>query len=307
MQKYKKYLPSKKFSIVIISAIVITGVVFGIFYYFSKSKSFNKEKKGVIVENTLIESKTIQELIESDVDGDGVLDWEEALWGTDKNKKVTFDGKSDSAYIADKKKELNIETDLNNEKNLSQTDIFARQFFSAYTALKASGQADSSIINNFSNALGESVSNPNLIDIYSEKDIKKALVDNENSKIDYYNVLKNAFEKEKKSGIGDEINIISGGILEYESTGNEGKYQQLNIISEAYKNFAKKIIEVPVPESLVEIHLKIANSAYNTGISVENLSKINTDPIIGIAGLSQYQKYSDSLVSAVNNLDAVLN
>lgn len=307
MQKYKKYLPSKKFSIVMISAIAIIAIVFGIFYYFSKNKSYGKKDNGVIVENTLIESQTIEELIKNDADGDGVLDWEEALWGTDKNKKVTFEGKSDSAYIADKKKELNIETDLNNEKNLSQTDIFARQFFSAYTALKASGQADSNIINNFSSALGESVSDPNLIDIYVEKDVKKALVDNESSKINYYNTLKKAFEKEKIYGIGDEINIISGGILNYENTGNEEKYEQLNIIAEAYKNFAKKVIEVPVPDSLTEIHLKIANSAYNTGISVENLSKINTDPIVGIAGLSQYQKYSDELVAAVNNLDTVLN
>lgn len=307
MKKYKKYLPSKKFSIVMISAIVLVALTFGMFYYFSKSKSYGNKEKGLLVENTLLENKSIEEIVSQDTDGDGVLDWEEALWGTDKNKKVTFEGKSDSAYIADKKKELNIETDLNSEKNLSQTDIFARQFFSAYTALKASGQADSDIINNFSSALGENISNPNLVDIYSQKDVKKAANDTENTKIDYYNTLKKAFEKERANGIGDEINIISGDLLEYANTGAEGKYEQLSIIAESYKNFAKKVIATPVPESLIEAHLKIANSAYNTGVSVSNLTKVTTDPIVGITGLSQYQKYSDALVSAVNNLDAVIN
>lgn len=307
MQKYKKYLPSKKFSVVIGSVILLTAIIFGIFYYFSKNKSYNKEGGGLLVENTLIESKTIEELIQSDSDGDGVLDWEEALWGTDKNKKVTFDGKSDLAYIAEKRKELNIEADLNNQENLSETDIFARQFFSAYTALKASGQADSGIINNFSNALGEKIANPNLIDIYSDKDIKITTIDNENYRINYYNTLKKAFEKESVYGLGEEVNIISGGLLTYTTNGTEDKYEQLSIISEAYKNFAKKVIDTPVPESLVEIHLQIANNAYNTGISVGNLTKITADPIVGIAGLTQYEKYSNALITAVGNLDAILD
>ena len=304
MKNYKKYLPTKKFSIIMGSVVVVLSLAFGAFYYFSKKESFEKEKNDLLVENSLVESQTIIELIESDSDNDGVLDWEEALWGTDKNKKATFDGKSDSAYIADKKRELNIETDLNNEKNLSETDLFAREFFSAYTALKASGQVDSDVINNFSDALGQKIANPNLIDLYNKEDVKYTNSDSESTRASYYNTLKQAFEKESAYGIGDELNIVSGGLFEYANSGTEEKYENLKVISTAYKEFAKKVIETPVPESLFEIHLQIANNAYNTGISVENLTKITADPIVGIAGLTQYEKYSEALIQAVDNLEA---
>ena len=289
------------------SVVVVLSLAFGAFYYFSKKESFEKEKNDLLVENSLVESQTIIELIESDSDNDGVLDWEEALWGTDKNKKATFDGKSDSAYIADKKRELNIETDLNNEKNLSETDLFAREFFSAYTALKASGQVDSDVINNFSDALGQKIANPNLVEIYDANDIKYSTVDTVTSRVNYYNSLKKSFDRESAYGLGDEINIISGGLFEYATEGTEGKYEQLNIIADAYKNFAKSVISTPVPEGLAEIHLEIANNAYNTGVSVGNMTKVTSDPIVGIAGLSQYEQYSEALIVAVENLDAILD
>ena len=45
-------------------------------------------------------------IIVVDTDGDGIADWEEALWGTDKNKKITFNDTPDATYIENKKKEL---------------------------------------------------------------------------------------------------------------------------------------------------------------------------------------------------------
>ncbi len=307
MHKYKKYLPSKKFSIMMGSIVFVLLLTFGLFYYFSKKQTFKTENSDLKVTNALTESKDIVDLIGSDTDNDGVLDWEEALWGTDKNKRATFEGKSDASYIAEKKKALNIETDLNNEKNISETDLFAREFFTAYTALKASGQVDSNTINEFSSVLGERVSNPNLVDIYTTENIKYTLVDSDTPRNTYYNTLKKYFDQQSANGLGDEINIISGGLLEYAENGSEGKYEQLNIIADSYKEFAKKVISTPVPEGLATIHLKIANSAYNTGISVGNMTKITSDPIIGISGLSQYEQYSEALIQAVADLDTAID
>ena len=65
-------------------------------------------------------------------------------------------------------------------------------------------------------------------------------------------------------------------------------------------------MQMSVPQSLADYHLRIANSANNTGISVSNMEKIVNDPIIGLSGLSQYQKYSDDLVKAVTDLETFL-
>jgi hypothetical protein len=36
------------------------------------------------------------------------------------------------------------------------------------------------------------------------------------------------------------------------------------------------------------------------------MAKVVDDPIVGLSGLSQYQKYSNALISAVGNLKAIL-
>ena len=65
-------------------------------------------------------------------------------------------------------------------------------------------------------------------------------------------------------------------------------------------------MDTSVPESLVEYHLQIANSSNNLSISVSNMAKVTNDPIVGLSGISQYQKYSEDLVQAVEDLESIL-
>ncbi|PJC49613.1 hypothetical protein CO033_00560 [Candidatus Nomurabacteria bacterium CG_4_9_14_0_2_um_filter_32_10] len=251
-----------------------------------------------------VENQTITELIQNDTDGDGIADWEEALWGTDKNKKITFSDMPDATYIENKKKELKIEGSVN-EKNLTETDKFARKFFTSYSAMKSSGQVDNEAINNFSSALGQKIVNPNLIDKYNETDIKINSIDDNSSKLKYYENIKKLFKSYQSVGIGNELYIVSQGLAS-SSSSDTSQYAKLSTIATAYQDFAKKVIETRVPKSLTDYHLRIANSANNTGISVANLGKITNDPIIGLSGLSQYQKYSDDLIKTVADLEAFL-
>ncbi len=304
-EKYLKYLPSKKFAVMIGICLVI-GIGFLFFSGANKQKFVGADggKPG----DLKVADMTIDELVKNDTDGDSIPDWEEALWGTDKNKAETFDGMTDEEYIKKKKEELNMPTDAENTDSTphTETERFAHDFFSAYTALKDSGQVDSETINNFSNALGQSVIDPNIIDQYGINDIKVDQSGDESKKDAYYEAVVDLYDTEQSSGLGDELNIVSEMLAAYSSTGQETGSEKLGAIADAYQDFAKKLMALSAPISLSEYHLRIANSANNTGIAVRNMMKMTSDPVVGLAGLSQYQKYSADFMGAVGDLEKTL-
>lgn len=248
---------------------------------------------------------TVNELVEKDTDGDGVADWEEALWGTDKNKKGTFDGNSDLVYINNKKKGLNME-DAVADENLSETEKFSRGFLAAFVAMKQAGTVDSTTINNFGSALGQKIATPAVVDQYTEKDLKTGVITDYTKRKNYYLAVANLYDSYKDTGMGSELEIVSGNLTSYSSTGKDVKGDELLLIADAYQDFATKMIEMKVPEDLASYHLKIANASNNTGIAVRNMIKIVSDPVVGLTGLSEYQKYNTDLVNAAKALETTL-
>ncbi|MFA6000046.1 MAG: thrombospondin type 3 repeat-containing protein [Candidatus Paceibacterota bacterium] len=300
--KYQKYLPSKKFAYLLVGVVVIFFLVI-----FVKINKKGEEAGNNSATALKIENQTINDLIAKDSDGDGISDWEETLWGTDKNNIKTFDNIPDVTYIENKKKELNIEQSVNINK-LTETDKFAREFFSSFSAMKTSGDVDQNTINSFSNALGQKIVNPELEDVYTPENVKVNMNQNANEieqKIIYYENVKKLFEAYESTGIGDELDIINTG-LATSTTTNAKAYSRLPIIADAYKNFAKKLMALSVPSDFITYHLDIANGAYNTGISVSNMKEIISDPLVGLEGLAQYQKYSENLVKGVGDLEDAL-
>lgn len=304
----KNYLPSKKFTYIFIACIVALAVFLLISnIFFGKNSFVALGKKGQLQNEKL----TIENLLQKDSDGDGVMDWEEALWGTNPNKEATFDGVSDSDYIKKKREALNLpeENGLAENGELNETDKFAQEFFASLSAMKQSGQIDKNTINNVSNALGQNIVDPTLADKYSEKDIKLDENDGVDIQNTYYTNVKNLFESYKEKGIGDELEIVSiianSGAVE--SGVESANADKLAIIADAYQEFAQEMIKISVPESLAQYHIRIINNANNTGIAVRNMIKVMDDPIVGLSGLSQYQKYSDDLISSVGDLEAILS
>jgi len=300
LNKIKPYLPSKKFQKFIGALLIVGIIIFLVFWIFSSQKeSFSNYKQGLSVNN-----KTVNELLVKDTDGDGVADWEEQFWGTDKNKKFTFEGVSDFQYIENKRLALNTEQDTEN-KTLTQTEIFAREFFPAILALNSEG-VDQATINNFSTALGQKIITPEIKVEYFDKDITINTNEDPESRLAYYKKIQSIFNLYKEKGVGDELSIISQRLLSYSNEGNTEKTPELLLIGELYQEFAKKVIEVSVPGSLSEYHLQIINSAHNVGSSVINMAQVIEDPIVGLSALSSYEKYSQDLITAVETLEKAL-
>ena len=286
-------------------ALVTIGILFFVVSsLLSKKNHFSAANSSQLQASNM----TINDLLQKDSDGDGVADWQEALWGTDPNKKQTFDGISDSEYISKKKADLKIADNGGTGDNgsFTETDKFAQEFFASLTAMKQNGQVDANTIKNVSTALGQKMVDPTLTDKYTNQDAKIGESEGVDAQKNYYLSIKKLFTDYKKKGIGDEVQITSI-LADSSSTVDKSQYvDKLSQIADAYQAYATKLIATEVPESLVPYHIDIANSANNTGVAVENMAKMINDPIVGLSGLSQYQKYSDDLVAAVGKLEAIL-
>ncbi len=283
--------------------IALIFIISLLFIFVSSQKvSFGKSEKNN--PNLTISNQTIGELVQSDLDKDGIPDWEESLWGTDKNNKMTF-GIPDLEYVESKKQELDVQQ-AQNDKTLTETEKFAREFFASYSALQTSG-ASSEMVNNLSNKLGESIGNPNLPDIYTVSEVKTTNDITDISKIEYYSSVSDLYDKyEAKYKLGYELEMVSDELISHSSEKNSESVKELYKIGEAYKSLAQDIMNLSVPKNLAGYHLEIANSAHNTGVSVLNMMKVTNDPVIGISGVSQYQKYSKDFEKAVSDLESSL-
>ncbi len=89
----KKFLPSKKFVKTILGIVLLLVMITLIGSISNKKTTFNsRAKQGKVL--------VVGETIERDTDGDGLKDWEEALWGLDPKKPDTDgDGIIDSDEI----------------------------------------------------------------------------------------------------------------------------------------------------------------------------------------------------------------
>jgi hypothetical protein len=296
-----KYLPSKKFLYFSSSLLVVAIVFFIAFRLFSNKGSFSTNKE----EKLLVKSSTIDELIQRDSDGDSVLDWEEALWHTDPQKKSTFEGINDADYIKSKRSELKID-DTTSDKSGKETETerFAKDLFATYSAMKTSGQVDDATLSNFFSALGQEVTDPSIVNQYTLDDIKISENNEDSDQEDYYIATGLLFEKYKNDGVGSELETTEIMASTGKASSEENKLVK---ISAAYKKFAKEMLSVETPSSLAQYHIQIINNANNTGIAVLNMSKIISDPIVGIEGISQYGKYSEDLITSVKSLESFLS
>lgn len=297
-----KYLPSKKFTIIALISIAILTIILATLNYVSKKKE-NRTLIEVILDENLAESTTLNNLIQKDADGDTIPDWEEALWGTNPADKTTNDDTPDKDWISQRKKELAEENkgseNIEEGNVLGETDKFAREFFATLTALKQSGSLNESAVSNISNVLGDKIKDSALPETYSIVDISKTYDVTTGTQEAYYNAIKDLFYKYSADGLGSEFDAIDT------STGETDIFE-LERIGEAYQAFSNEVKELSVPTNLTQIGLSIINSAYNTGSAVKNLSKMTEDPIVGLIGLSQYQKYSEEFIKSSEELRTYL-
>jgi hypothetical protein len=280
----KNYLPSKPFIIFI--AIIAGGAVlfFGGSYLFSKKQEVTKSSSPIALQTSVLE-----DLFNKDTDGDGLKDWEEVLWGTDPKNPKTFDGLPDALWVESRQKELEGKNKIAFGSEENMTERFSVELYAFLAALEAEN-IDSTTVYDLSAALGEQIFATDLPDYF--KQVKTGAVAEEI----YLENLATALER---TGLGNELALVDAIVAGEKNAG------QIEASSADYKKLGEELSGLVVPAHLASFHLGLINDIYKIGLSLGSIAKTNNDPIVGLIGLAQYQKYSDSLEERFDSLTII--
>ena len=290
--------------------LVALAVVLLVLLFFIKTKSewTNEE---VASAGLVSGDEILGDVLSRDTDKDGILDWEEGLWGTDPTKKDTNDdGVSDKEEIGRMKAERAAtsgepasadSSGEASEENLTQTDKFARELFSTVAALSQSGEIDDNTVAQITDSLASQIQNPVQRKIFLMSDIK-ITQDNSQTAIEKYITEMNTLEPVKENATDilqeslTEDGDIDGTVL-----------SKLNPIVEEISNFINGMGELEVPQKLASSHLELMNALERLKENLEDVQLIDTDAIVALGAMAQYENNDSAVEVATIKLNEVIS
>jgi hypothetical protein len=276
----KNLLPSKKFTIISASVLLVLVVIFiatndNLF----PDRDYKKEQERLAETNI-----ALGQVIYQDADNDGLFDWEESLWGTDpENPDSDGDGILDGQEVAAQKEEAS-------DEELSNTELFARELFSTVVALNQTGNLTlenlDSVVEGFDGLLNKP--------LYYEK-YSNLSVDFVETTPETQNVFKDDFTqimtRYRSTKIGDELEYIA---LYLENPVDH--QQDIEEIVELYSSIAQELSFVKTPNEIADRYIKLLNSFDQNGQIIQEMMYLNEDSIKGLSAIIQYEKVNSELI-----------
>ena len=327
-----KYLPSKRFSFIILAVVIALVIIL----VFPSLVNLIKEKNAAgPAPLSAVETRAkVQEFMVLDSDHDGLPDWEEALYKTGPhNPDTDGDGTTDGdevkanrdplkANTAPKGQEPNDKIDekilADNKKiqddftKLSTTDQMGRLLFSQYLATKKVGQTltDSDIASIVQNAISEmpnisfkqySLTSLTTTPLTSPETIKK--YGNDVAKV----LMNDLFSKKLAEQDYDFYGMaqIKNLMLVMQSTTNTDRINKASlelgpIISE-YKILVSDLLNVTAPLSLAGKHLALINAFEAIHDNASQIQASANNPILLPSLLTSYSDNINSLWDTITD------
>ncbi len=280
-------------------------MVFLLSLFFLKTKT---EYKNQAVQNVGLvynDNATLADLVNRDRDKDGVLDWEEGLWETDPHNPDTFGkGLGDKAEIEKIKlatRPLNELGDLAapNQENLTQTDKFSRELFSTIATLNQTGPIDQATIDKLSSSLSEQIKNASARKIYTISEIKIINDDSVKATQKYNDDIENLYKKYPIKG--NAIQVLKESMVDQENI-DVSVLSKLDPIIKQTNMIISGMVKMDVPISLSNLHLEIINSLQRLIENLNDIKLFDTDVVVALSAMSQYEKNTNLLQTAVAKL-----
>jgi hypothetical protein len=248
-------------------------------------------------------SATIGELVSKDTDKDGIPDWEEVLYGLDPTKKETMPGIQDSVALI-KLQAAQENTGTANGKilgpeNLTQTDKFSRELFSTIVATTENGSLDQATADQISSSLADRIQNPAPRKVFTLSDIKIIKDNSAQAVKNYNNALNIIYSKYPINGnvltiltkfLGDGTNVDVSALAE------------LTPIIEQGKNRITALIKTSAPQDFASAELDLINVGERLMENLSDMQLYDTDPIVALGAVSQYNDNVTALGASASNL-----
>ena len=304
---FKDYLPSKTFQkrlfyiVLIVVIILVIGFIIKLIGRGIDAYKIRKQIKQLPVElRSQVDSLTVGDLQRKDSNNNGILDWEERLYGLD----PLVDGEGNKKIVEEKRQILRLSADDNVASSTEgETNDFTREFLSIIGTLETSGALNEDALQNIANSIGGKITQGNEAEIYP----KESFVVVRNSQLandEYQRLSSSAIEKIGTIGLmGSEMEFIAESLR----GGDPALLAPLDNIADTYESFAKALLKIPVPESLLDSHKALVNSSIYVGRGLDMIQKVNTDPMTAVQGTAMYNTHYLIMNAALDELAANLN
>lgn len=260
-----------------------------------------KKESGIVYESNI----TVGELVDKDTDGDGIPDWEEPLYGLDPTKKETVPGTPDSTTLSKMKIDQSDNTGTTNvntgeTENLTQTDKFSRELFSTVASLSQNGSMSQETIDKISGSLAENIKNAVPRKVFTASDLKISKDNSAKALKDYAKTL-DSINKKYPVDENTIIKILQKFIID-ENNVDESALSDLNPIIKNAQDGIAAAIKMSVPSSLAPLHLDLINAGERISENLSDIKLFDTDPIIALGAISQYEENTTKMGTAVIKL-----
>lgn len=267
------------------------------------------------------ETALLQAIAAKDSDGDGLPNWEEALYGTDPNVVDTFrlgmaDGEAVAKGLIVPKAIADIpaaaaDTSINyaaiglpKPTEGTLTDIFAKNFFTLYlSAKRANGGAD--LTNDQTNALAGQAMGQLSQMVAPASDFKKAAdIKVSGSGPDALRVYAAASEAVILAHIPqpqpskNQIQYLQG----YLNNGDRSALDTLRAMAAFYRDAAIGLSAIAAPGEMAATHLSLINAFARAGGEIRDFSRIDSDPFAAMFALGQHPQTIAALTAAFTDV-----
>ncbi|MCI0619434.1 hypothetical protein L0Y40_00125 [Candidatus Wolfebacteria bacterium] len=255
-------------------------------------------------------------LIAKDSDTDALKDWEETLWQTDpENPDSDGDGTPDGEEVAERRNpllagpddaidEAVIASSTQSTTDLSETERLARSIFTQY--LESGGQggivtseaAAQLILPNLLRLQGSDATK--ISATYTWDDVV-GVPETDTSLHAYGNNVGGVFK-----GKATENNNEILALMQFAQTGDPASMKSLESVIVAYMSRIATLRAIPVPESLVSVHVILLNALVDIHDGLIGFSKLTSDPIQTLLTITRYRAGTDTMASSLQAIAAYL-
>lgn len=214
----------------------------------------------------------------ADTDGDGLLDWEEALWNTNASAADTDkDGTSDGAEVA-----LSRDPNTAGPNDTWNPNSYLDEYVSGIAI--DTNSLTSRIARNLLVAVGQTDS-PNIAqDLLAQiqSEIKRTTPVKQENLITF-----DSTDKEKMQIYANQLLSIYQEETTLVMISNPS---DTNLIITAYKNMASRLTAIPVPRDIGAAHTSFINNMINMAIFTDIIARAESDPIKMVAVIPELDK-----------------